>query len=110
MTVHTLPALSDNYMYLLVDKSSKEAAIVDPVNPQGVRSGVCVCVCVHVYMCVCVCVCACAHVRAPGGVMWSWVCNDISCPQKDISLDLSFSCPTNLLTEDLVPSSRISRE
>ena len=36
MTVHTLPALQDNYMYLLVDKASKEAAIVDPVNPQGV--------------------------------------------------------------------------
>ena len=38
MTVHALPALQDNYMYLLVDKSSKEAAIVDPVNPQGVRT------------------------------------------------------------------------
>ncbi len=37
MTVHALPALQDNYMYLLVDNTSKEAAIVDPVNPQGVR-------------------------------------------------------------------------
>ena len=36
MTVHVLPALSDNYMYLLVDKTTKEAAIVDPVHPQGV--------------------------------------------------------------------------
>ena len=37
MTVHILPALQDNYMYLLVDKQSKEAAIVDPVHPQAVR-------------------------------------------------------------------------
>ena len=36
MTVNVLPALSDNYMYLLVDKTTKEAAIVDPVHPQGV--------------------------------------------------------------------------
>lgn len=31
--VITMPALSDNYMYLLIDKSTKEAAIVDPVTP-----------------------------------------------------------------------------
>lgn len=52
MTVQILPALQDNYMYLLVDKASKEAAIVDPVNPKGVRksaqSGSIV---YYVYMC-----------------------------------------------------------
>lgn len=31
--VLTLPALTDNYMYLLIDKSTKEAAIIDPVAP-----------------------------------------------------------------------------
>jgi hypothetical protein len=36
MTIKLLPALSDNYMYLLIDKATKEAAIVDPVNPQEV--------------------------------------------------------------------------
>ena len=36
MTIKLLPALSDNYMYLLIDKASKEAAIVDPVNPDEV--------------------------------------------------------------------------
>jgi len=38
MTIKILPALSDNYMYLLVDKATKEAAIVDPVNPEEVSS------------------------------------------------------------------------
>lgn len=33
MRVELLPALSDNYMYLLIDADSKEAAIVDPVEP-----------------------------------------------------------------------------
>lgn len=33
MRVELLPALSDNYMYLLIDVESKEAAIVDPVEP-----------------------------------------------------------------------------
>ncbi|KAG7251474.1 hypothetical protein CRUP_024528, partial [Coryphaenoides rupestris] len=33
MKVELLPALSDNYMYLLIDKDSKEAAVVDPVEP-----------------------------------------------------------------------------
>uniref|UniRef100_A0A3B3YXI5 Hydroxyacylglutathione hydrolase, mitochondrial n=1 Tax=Poecilia mexicana TaxID=48701 RepID=A0A3B3YXI5_9TELE len=33
MRVELLPALSDNYMYLLIDEESKEAAIVDPVEP-----------------------------------------------------------------------------
>ena len=36
MTIRVLPALSDNYMYLIVDKATKEAAIVDPVNPEEV--------------------------------------------------------------------------
>ena len=38
MSVKVLPALKDNYMYLIVDKSSQDAAIVDPVNPYGVSS------------------------------------------------------------------------
>lgn len=33
MQVELLPALSDNYMYLLIDTDSKQAAIVDPVEP-----------------------------------------------------------------------------
>lgn len=37
MRVELLPALSDNYMYLLIDEDSKEAAIVDPVEPIKVR-------------------------------------------------------------------------
>ena len=36
MMVHILPALSDNYMYLIVDEDTKEAAIVDPVEPKKV--------------------------------------------------------------------------
>ena len=36
MTIKLLPALSDNYMYLLIDKATKEAAIVDPVQPDDV--------------------------------------------------------------------------
>ncbi len=40
MTVKLLPALSDNYMYLIVDKATKEAAIVDPVRPEEVVSAV----------------------------------------------------------------------
>ena len=35
MKVHILPALSDNYMYL-VDEKTQEAAIVDPVEPKKV--------------------------------------------------------------------------
>lgn len=38
MTIRVLPALSDNYMYLIVDKATKEAAIVDPVNPEEVNT------------------------------------------------------------------------
>ncbi|XP_064151433.1 hydroxyacylglutathione hydrolase, mitochondrial isoform X3 [Loxodonta africana] len=38
MKVELLPALTDNYMYLVIDKDTKEAAIVDPVQPQKVGS------------------------------------------------------------------------
>ena len=40
MRVKILPALSDNYMYLLVDEESKEAAVVDPVEPETVLRSV----------------------------------------------------------------------
>ncbi|XP_060921430.1 hydroxyacylglutathione hydrolase, mitochondrial-like isoform X2 [Labrus mixtus] len=40
MKVELLPALSDNYMYLLIDVDSKEAAIVDPVEPRKVVDAV----------------------------------------------------------------------
>lgn len=33
MRVELLPALSDNYMYLLIDVDTREAAVVDPVEP-----------------------------------------------------------------------------
>ncbi|XP_058536429.1 hydroxyacylglutathione hydrolase, mitochondrial isoform X1 [Ochotona princeps] len=36
MKVELLPALTDNYMYLVIDEGTKEAAIVDPVQPQKV--------------------------------------------------------------------------
>ena len=36
MKVRILPALTDNYMYLVVDEATKEAAIVDPVAPEVV--------------------------------------------------------------------------
>ena len=36
MRVHIIPALQDNYMYLLVDEASNEAAVVDPVEPEKV--------------------------------------------------------------------------
>ncbi|XP_057606821.1 hydroxyacylglutathione hydrolase, mitochondrial isoform X1 [Hippopotamus amphibius kiboko] len=36
MKVELLPALTDNYMYLIIDDDTKEAAIVDPVQPQKV--------------------------------------------------------------------------
>nr|XP_034830574.1 hydroxyacylglutathione hydrolase, mitochondrial isoform X1 [Maniola hyperantus] len=40
MDVKILPALKDNYMYLIVDKATKEAAIVDPVEPKTVLQAV----------------------------------------------------------------------
>lgn len=33
MRIELLPALTDNYMYLLIDVDSREAAVVDPVEP-----------------------------------------------------------------------------
>ena len=40
MKIQILPALSDNYMYLLIDESTKEAAVVDPVAPETVVQSV----------------------------------------------------------------------
>ncbi|KAI5932621.1 hydroxyacylglutathione hydrolase, mitochondrial isoform X6 [Manis javanica] len=40
MKVELLPALTDNYMYLVIDGDTKEAAIVDPVQPQKVLEAV----------------------------------------------------------------------
>lgn len=40
MRVKILPALSDNYMYLLVDEETNEAAVVDPVAPDVVAQAV----------------------------------------------------------------------
>ncbi|XP_056144721.1 hydroxyacylglutathione hydrolase, mitochondrial isoform X4 [Lampris incognitus] len=40
MNVELLPALSDNYMYLLIDADTKEAAVVDPVEPVKVVEAV----------------------------------------------------------------------
>lgn len=36
MEVHVLPALQDNYMYLIIDNATKDAAVVDPVDPDQV--------------------------------------------------------------------------
>lgn len=36
LKVKVLPALGDNYMYLVIDSASNEAAIVDPVDPDTV--------------------------------------------------------------------------
>lgn len=36
MRVQVLPALQDNFMYLIIDEKTKEAAIVDPVEPKKV--------------------------------------------------------------------------
>lgn len=38
--VQVLPALADNFMYLLIDKGTKEAAVVDPVAPNVVWDAV----------------------------------------------------------------------
>jgi len=40
MKIRILPALSDNYMYLLMDQDTKEAAIIDPVDPDSVIKAV----------------------------------------------------------------------
>ena len=40
MRVRILPALTDNYMYLVVDEATGEAAIVDPVAPEVVVNAV----------------------------------------------------------------------
>lgn len=40
MEVEILPALQDNYMYLIMCKASKEAAVVDPVEPTKVLEAV----------------------------------------------------------------------
>ncbi|CAG9584837.1 unnamed protein product [Danaus chrysippus] len=40
MDIKILPALQDNYMYLIVDKATKEAAVVDPVEPNTVLQAV----------------------------------------------------------------------
>ena len=36
LKVKILPALGDNYMYLVIDSATNEAAIVDPVDPDAV--------------------------------------------------------------------------
>uniref|UniRef100_W8B4Y8 hydroxyacylglutathione hydrolase n=2 Tax=Ceratitis capitata TaxID=7213 RepID=W8B4Y8_CERCA len=40
MHIKVLPALQDNFMYLIIDNTTKEAAIVDPVDPESVLEAV----------------------------------------------------------------------
>lgn len=40
MEVHPIRALQDNYMYLVIDKLSRQAAAVDPVNASAMASAV----------------------------------------------------------------------
>eukprot|EP00112_Aurelia_sp_Birch-Aquarium-sp1_P017953 Seg4218.4 transcript_id=Seg4218.4/GoldUCD/mRNA.D3Y31 product="Hydroxyacylglutathione hydrolase mitochondrial" protein_id=Seg4218.4/GoldUCD/D3Y31 len=40
MRVKLLPALDDNYMYLLIDEKTNDAAIIDPVEPAKVLAAV----------------------------------------------------------------------
>lgn len=40
MKIKILSALEDNYMYLIIDEKTKDAAVVDPVNPDKVLSAV----------------------------------------------------------------------
>lgn len=47
MKIELLPALGDNYMYLLIDADTKEAAVVDPVEP--------IKVCEHIHLSKCNC-------------------------------------------------------
>ncbi|CAG5117619.1 unnamed protein product, partial [Candidula unifasciata] len=37
MRVKLLPALEDNYMYLIIDEESHKCAVVDPVDPEKVQ-------------------------------------------------------------------------
>jgi hypothetical protein len=36
MKIRSIPALEDNYMYLLIDEDTKQCAAVDPVEPEKV--------------------------------------------------------------------------
>ena len=38
MEVHVLEALSDNYMYLIVDGATRAGAVVDPADPSVVMA------------------------------------------------------------------------
>ncbi|GFO28213.1 hydroxyacylglutathione hydrolase, mitochondrial-like [Plakobranchus ocellatus] len=38
MKVKLLPALADNYMYLIIDEATKKCAVVDPVEPDKVQA------------------------------------------------------------------------
>jgi hydroxyacylglutathione hydrolase len=40
ISVKILPALSDNYMFLIICNATKQAAIVDPVDPEQVLRAV----------------------------------------------------------------------
>ena len=40
MEIHTLEALSDNYMYLIVDASTRAGVVVDPADPDVVMEAV----------------------------------------------------------------------
>ncbi|KAF6035787.1 HAGH [Bugula neritina] len=40
MKIELLPALADNYMYLLIDEKTNECAVVDPVKPPDVLAAV----------------------------------------------------------------------
>lgn len=40
MLVKILPALQDNYMYLIIDSVTRDAAVVDPVDPDSVLQAV----------------------------------------------------------------------
>ncbi|XP_029669485.1 hydroxyacylglutathione hydrolase, mitochondrial-like isoform X3 [Formica exsecta] len=40
MKIQILPALQDNYMYLIIDEATQEAAVVDPVDPETVATAV----------------------------------------------------------------------
>ena len=40
MEIHTLEALADNYMYLIVDAATRAGAVVDPADPDVVMEAV----------------------------------------------------------------------